>query len=198
MLRLDFVDGTLGWRRRHGGGRGQAVAKAVGLRAGVPPPKVLDCTAGLGRDAFILATLGCQVLGLERNSVVASALIDALQRAQEDEVTAKAMGGRLSFLEADSLQVLPEFVSSFQPQVLFVDPMHPPRSKSALVKKEMRILREEVGVDADAEELLRLALRQGVPRVVVKMPRRADAWVKSPRHQIMGRSTRFDIFINTS
>ena len=195
MLQLDLVDGTLGWRRRHGGGRGQAVAKAVGLRAGAKPPKVLDCTAGLGRDAFILASLGCVVHGLERSPVVAAALKDALQRAHTDSTTAEALGGRLSFQHADALLVLPELVASIEPEVLYVDPMHPPRPKSALVKKEMRLLREEVGVDVDAEDLVRLALEQGVNRVVVKMPRRAKAWVREPQHQMMGRSTRFDIFL---
>ncbi len=38
-------------RRKFGGGRGEAVAKAVGIK-GDYLPDVVDATAGLGRDAL--------------------------------------------------------------------------------------------------------------------------------------------------
>ncbi|MGL4894422.1 MAG: class I SAM-dependent methyltransferase, partial [Shewanella sp.] len=57
---VDFVTGAVAHRRKFGGGRGQSIAKAVGLKQGVTP-KVVDGTAGLGRDAFVLASLGCTV-----------------------------------------------------------------------------------------------------------------------------------------
>ncbi|MCX2957807.1 MAG: class I SAM-dependent methyltransferase, partial [Serratia symbiotica] len=65
---VDFVSGTLAHRRRFGGGRGEAVARAVGLK-GSELPDVVDATAGLGRDAFVLAALGCRVRMLERHPV---------------------------------------------------------------------------------------------------------------------------------
>ena len=46
-LRVDFVCGAVAHRLRFGGGRGQALAKAMGLRAG-KTPSVIDATAGLG------------------------------------------------------------------------------------------------------------------------------------------------------
>jgi hypothetical protein len=52
-------------RRKFGGGRGEAVAKAVGIK-GDYLPDVVDATAGLGRDAFVLASVGCRVRMLER------------------------------------------------------------------------------------------------------------------------------------
>jgi len=48
-LRVDFVTGAVAHRLRFGGGRGQDLAKAMGLRAG-KTPKIVDATAGLGRD----------------------------------------------------------------------------------------------------------------------------------------------------
>ena len=54
-LRVDFVGGSVGHRLRFGGGRGQDLAKAMGLRSG-KTPTVIDATAGLGRDSFLLAS----------------------------------------------------------------------------------------------------------------------------------------------
>ncbi|MDA9892076.1 class I SAM-dependent methyltransferase, partial [Planktomarina temperata] len=43
-LRVDFVTGAVAHRLRFGGGRGQDLAKAMGLRAG-KTPKIVDATA---------------------------------------------------------------------------------------------------------------------------------------------------------
>src|SRR5690606_8938845 len=80
---VDFIGGAVGHRRRFGGGRGQPLAKAVGLKGG-ENPRVLDATAGLGRDAFVLACLGSVVTLVERSPVVAALLEDGLLRAESD------------------------------------------------------------------------------------------------------------------
>jgi 16S rRNA (guanine1516-N2)-methyltransferase len=78
---VDFVTGANHHRRLHGGGRGQSVAKAIGLKAGNIIPTVLDCTAGLARDAFVLASLGCNMQLCERSPLVHLLLQDGLMRA---------------------------------------------------------------------------------------------------------------------
>ncbi|WP_183061661.1 class I SAM-dependent methyltransferase, partial [Salmonella enterica] len=80
---VDFVGGAMAHRRKFGGGRGEAVAKAVGIK-GDYLPDVVDATAGLGRDAFVLASVGCRVRMLERNPVVAALLDDGLTRGYAD------------------------------------------------------------------------------------------------------------------
>jgi len=80
-VRVDFVGGAQAHRRQFGGGAGQMVARAVGIR-GALRPSILDATAGLGRDAFVMASLGCRVTLLERQPVVAALLEDGLQRAR--------------------------------------------------------------------------------------------------------------------
>ena len=50
------------------------LCKAVGIRQ---RPRILDATAGLGRDAFIFAKLDCDVTLLERHPLLASQLIQA-------------------------------------------------------------------------------------------------------------------------
>ena len=67
----------------------------------------------------------------------------------------------------------------------------------ALVKKEMRQLRDLLGADPDSFELMQAALAAATKRVVLKWPLRADAMagLKAPSHQILGKSTRYDVFM---
>ena len=90
-VRVDFVEGAVAHRRLFGGGAGQMIAKAVGLLPGIRPT-VVDATAGLGRDAFVLAQLGCSVTLIERNPLVAALLEDGLQRAAADADVATIVG----------------------------------------------------------------------------------------------------------
>ena len=56
-LRVDFVTGAVAHRLRFGGGRGQDLAKAMGLRAG-KTPKIVDATAALVAIPFSWPHLG--------------------------------------------------------------------------------------------------------------------------------------------
>jgi len=87
--------------------------------------------------------------------------------------------------------------SSLNPEIVLVDPMHPPRKKSALVKGEFREIREIVGVDNDQLTLIETALATASKRVVLKWPAHASALdgVKACSHQIIGKSIRFDVFM---
>ena len=193
-LICDFVGGSVGHRFRHGGGRGQALPKAIGMKGG-KNPKVVDATAGLGRDSFLLASLGAEVTMIERSAHMHKLLSDGMARA-------KAAGGdiaeimtRMTLLHGDSKELLP----SLSPEVILIDPMHPPRTTSSLVKKEMRLTREIVGIDEDSADLAKIALASASNRVVLKWPRRADpiSEIPAPSHQIIGKSTRYDVFMIT-
>jgi 16S rRNA (guanine1516-N2)-methyltransferase len=191
-LGIDFVGGAVGHRYRFGGGRGQALPRAVGLRAG-EPLRVVDATAGLGRDAFLLASLGAEVVLIERSPEVHAALAEALARAHTASPEYAAIVGRMRLMLGDARELLP----GLAPEVVLVDPMHPPRGKSALVKEEMRILRALVGDDPDAGELMRVALATASRRVVLKWPLRAPPLpdLPAPSHSIGGKTTRYDVFV---
>jgi len=191
-VRVDFVRGRAAYRRRHGGGRGQLIARAVGLTAGHEPPRVLDATAGLGQDAFVLAGLGCPIQLLERSPVVWELLSDGLARARQvpelDDITA-----RIQLCRGDAGALIGSL--SEAPDVIFLDPMFPHREKSALVKKEMRLFRQLVGDDEDAGELLAPALQKARYRVVVKRPRHAPPLAgRAPNHTLEGKSSRYDLY----
>ena len=190
---VDFVEGAVAHRRKFGGGRGQSIAKAVGLKSGANPT-VVDATAGLGRDAFVLASLGCQVTMLERHPVVAALLADGLQRAQQDAEIGEWMRDRMSLRAGSALENLQQL--GFTPDVVYLDPMFPHRQKSALVKKEMRVFQSLVGPDLDADALLPAALAVAGKRVVVKRPDYAGYLNdKTPSMSIETKSNRFDVYV---
>nr|WP_268247417.1 class I SAM-dependent methyltransferase [Halomonas qijiaojingensis] len=196
-LKADFVAGRAAHRRRFGGGRGQLVAKACGLGK-TQTPSIVDATAGLGRDAFVLASLGAEVLMIERVPAIFALLEDALARAERDPQTAPT-AAHLRLARADATHELAATVAraGFAPQVIHLDPMFPHRTKSALVKKEMRIFRELAGDDQDAPRLLEAALDVATHRVAVKRPRTAPPIDgPAPRHVIEGKTSRYDLYVH--
>ncbi|RYV02946.1 16S rRNA methyltransferase [Shewanella sp. OPT22] len=189
---VDFVGGAVAHRRKFGGGKGQAIAKAVGLKNG-NIPSVIDATAGLGRDAFVLASLGCNVTLIERQSVVAALLEDGLKRAYQDPEIGKWMQQRMRLHHGASQNSLNEL--GIEADVVYLDPMYPHREKSAQVKKEMRLFQTLVGSDDDADELLPPALNIAQKRVVVKRPDYAEYLNgQTPSASIKTKKNRFDLY----
>jgi len=192
-LFVDFMGGSIEYRRRQTTSRKEGIARAVGLKGGTNPV-VLDLTAGLGRDSFILASLGCTVRMVERSPVVAALLADGIERARQ-EPTLSGIMARLSLMAGDSLEILRTWQGE-HPEVICIDPMYPHRGKSALVKKEMRLIRLLVGDDVDSDALLHAALGVARRRVVVKRPRLAPALTgPAPNFAISGKNSRFDVYL---
>jgi 16S rRNA (guanine1516-N2)-methyltransferase len=191
---VDFADARLRHRRLRGGGTRQPIARAVGLRRS-RPLHVIDATAGLGRDAFILASLGADVLLLERSPLIAALLTDGLERGQADPELAPIIE-RMHPIETDSVVYLQGLDEPHRPDVVYLDPMYPLRSKSAKVKKEMIALQAVIGADPDAHRLLAAALRAARDRVVVKRPRGAPPLADRQADTSTGAgNTRFDIYL---
>ena len=191
-VRVDFLEGGAAHRRQFGGGSGQMIAKAVGIQPGIRP-SVLDATAGLGRDAFVLATLGCELMLIERQPLIAALLEDGLARALADSEV-RPIVQRMHLQQGNAIDVMRHWQDE-PPQVIYLDPMFPHREKSALVKKEMRLFRPFVGDDVDAGDLLEAALGLASHRVVVKRPRKAPAiGGAKPGYSLEGKSSRYDIY----
>ncbi|TBW57881.1 SAM-dependent methyltransferase [Marinobacter halodurans] len=192
-VRAEFVSGKAGYRREHGGGAGQLVAKAVGLKRASEPLHVVDATAGLGQDAYVLAGLGCDLTLLERSPIIHALLADGLARAAED-VHAAALVARMHLESGNSIDWLRGRPGPLA-DVIYLDPMFPHRDKTALVKKEMALFRPIVGDDDDAPALLAAALEKARYRVVVKRPRKAPTIEgPAPSTQLEGKSSRYDIY----
>lgn len=194
-VRAEFVSGKMGYRREHGGGSGQLVARAVGLHKTKAGLHVVDATAGLGQDAFVLASLGCRVSLFERNPVIHALLADGLARAALN-VDCAPIVARMTLQAGSSADWLAEAAQAGEAvDVIYLDPMFPHREKSAQVKKEMQVFRTIVGDDDDSEALLGAALAAARYRVAVKRPRKAPAIDgPEPGTRVEGKSSRYDIY----
>ena len=186
-LWVDFNSTSMAHRLKHTTMKDDLI-KAIGIKRGIRP-RVLDATAGLGTDGFLLAYLGCAVTLIERSPIIAALLADGLQRAN-------AALRPQDLIVGDAKSTMKDLAKEQFPDVVYLDPMHPERNKSALVKKAMRLVRDVVGNDEDAQQLLAIALRCARKRVVVKRPRLASNLTDAkPDHVIVGKSTRYDIYL---
>ena len=190
---VDFVTGKSAHRRKFGGGKGQPLAKAVGVK-GSTTPQVLDLTGGMGRDAFVLATLGCDVQMIERSPVVAALLDDGLRRGMLDPQVHPIIE-KMALIHTDAQDYLKTLEEHQLPDVIYMDPMYPHSKKSAGVKKEMTLLRKLVGPDSDSAEVLKQALQSKVKRIVVKRPAKAPALgeIKADANSA-SPNTRYDLY----
>lgn len=176
-------------RRRVQGGRRQLLARALGLHRH-PQLRLLDATAGLGRDAYTLAALGAQVDCCERQPLTAALFDDALRRLGEREPLVAA---RLRRLPGGALERLVEPGPGWD--AILLDPMYPHDGKTALPQKTLQLLRDLAGDDEDADALLAPALARA-PRVAVKRPLSAP-WLagRAPSLSLRGTQARFDVYL---
>ena len=168
--------------------RRQPLARALGKKART----VVDATAGYCQDALLFALMGYRTTAIERSPVVLALARDGLRR-----LTARAgitLDKRLRLIEGDGRVLLPSITPP--PEVIYLDPMFPPkRKKSAAVKKEMRLLRALVGDDSDAHELLEISRRVALDRVVVKRPDDAPPLAPDPSMSLAGKLVRYDVYL---
>lgn len=191
QVRVDFVNGAAQYRRTKGGG--ELIAKAVNHTA---KPVVWDGTGGLGRDSFVLASLGLTVHTFEQNPAVACLLSDGLQRALQHESVAE-IAQRITLHFGDTCVLMPDLAADIgRPDVVYLDPMYPQRQKSAAVKKEMAYFHGLVGSAQDEAGLLHMAREIAGKRIVVKRPRLGQYLNdEKPAYQYSGKSTRFDVYL---
>ncbi len=197
---IDFIKGSLAHRQQYGGGRGQAIAKAIGLKSGITPT-VLDTTAGLAGDAFVLASLGCPVTLIERSAILFTLIENAIERASLNDSFQAIIEQGFHVYNCDANDyiteqlALPPPLARPAPDVIYIDPMYPERKKSALVKKDMQILQRLHGKDNDAAELLENSLHYAKKRVVVKRPVHAETVNdRPPNTYVKSKKTRYDIY----
>lgn len=178
-------------QRRVAGGKRQLLARAIGLHKHAEL-QVLDATGGLGRDAWTLAALGARVDLVERQPLLAALLRDAHARALNDPSHA-ATAQRLRLIESDAATVL---AGDARWDVVHLDPMYPDHGRHALPQREMQLLRELSGDDADADALLAPARAACRLRTVVKRQLQApQLGDQAPDFQLTGTQARYDIYL---
>lgn len=198
--RVDFQDASLLYRK-NSFGKHQGLAKAVGLNKH-EPMQVLDATAGLGRDAFILASMGCEVSMIEQSPLIYSLILDGLKRAAStDDMALEGILNKMSLHHARAQDWFEEIAQGKQakPDVIYLDPMFPPRSKNANVKRDIGLLQEVLGFDKNSNSLLEAAKGCAKHRIVVKRPGskagKASNGSLKPSFVVPGKTAHFEVYV---
>lgn len=188
---FDFTQGAIAYRLQKNRAWNELLVKALKINREAPGT-IIDCTAGLGRDMFILATLGCPVIAFERHPQIYEQLRLALDKALADPSCCDA---------ANRIQLIHGTAKDYILQInepiwgVYCDPMFPEREKTAAVKKEAAYLQETVGTDEDADHLIETARQFNPKRIVIKRPKNAPFLANlKPHHQIKSGKMRFDIY----
>jgi 16S rRNA (guanine1516-N2)-methyltransferase len=190
-LIVDFNDKKISYRLNKLSIKNEAVARACGLKRN-QPVSIIDTTAGLGLDSFILAALGFEITLLERSPIIYALLADGLRRASAEPKLA-AITNRMHLHHADAQIWL---ASHAKADIIYLDPMFPTRQKTALIKKEMAFCQDILVPAADTENLFTTALACALKRVVVKRPRLGLYLAqRTPSYSLTGSSSRFDIYL---
>jgi len=181
-IRVDVAQGPMA-RRIHTARRTDPLPRAIGLnrRSTV---SVVDATAGLGRDAMVLAHLGCTVIAVER----VPALCALLQLAVDD------LGAEIEVVKAESTSWLADISSEKFPDVVYLDPMFSDPGRSQ-VKKEMQACRALARETGDGAALLAAARRVAKDRVVVKRHPHNDPIAADVSHSVTSDRVRFDVYV---
>lgn len=196
-LYCDFRRGAGGFRIRHIRARHELLLRVIrGRHAEGAWPNVLDATAGLGRDTFLLAAAGCLVYPIERNPVVHALLRSGLHQARAEpwlESIALRIGEPIL---GDTVTEMVRLVSQRQISVVYLDPMFASDALNGKPKKEMQILSRLVGEQPDnGHELFAAARALTGVRVIVKRARHAPPLAGAvPNRAALGQSVRYDIY----
>ncbi len=192
-LCVDFTEP--GFRRRCRRSGEELLVRAARIRSR-QNALLIDAAAGLGRDGFLLAAAGFRVRMFERHPLTASLLREGLSQAALHPDTA-AIAARIRLTEGDALEYLPFLEEA--PEVIYLDPMFPARSKSAQVKRAARFLRslhEEEENREMEQRLLASALQLQPRKVVVKRPLKGGMPPgRPPSYTLKGRAVRFDVYV---
>ncbi|MSR69598.1 MAG: rRNA methyltransferase [Phycisphaerales bacterium] len=153
---------------------------------------LLDATAGLGGDAFILAASGFAVTAIERSPLVAAVLRDGLARACAEPRTA-AIAQRIELHERDA----GAFIAASRQvwAAIYLDPMYPVKSASALASKSIRLVRCAVGDDLDSAVLFRAAAESTCGRIIVKRPHHSQTLWPDPDLVFESKLARYDVYL---
>jgi len=151
--------------------------------------RILDPTAGLGGDAFLLNLQGATITLIEQNPLLATILYYAIIKGYFSPSTQIIYGDSQDYLQ----QLKP---ATFD--IIYLDPMFN-HSKLAKAKKPMQLVQQITSADNNsqiqAEQLFHSAQNK-VAKIVVKRENKQQQLVTTPRPDGVkyGKTVRYDIY----
>lgn len=156
-------------------------------------PVAVDAAAGMGEDSFLLAAAGYEVTLFEQDAVIAALLKDALCRAREDD-RLREIVGRMHLIEGNSIALMPQLTIS--PEIVYLDPMFPPRKKSGLIQKKLQLIQKLEQPCADERELYDAAVSLRPKKIIIKRPLNGALLAgKKPSYTVKGKAIRYDVVV---
>lgn len=182
-MTLDFRCGN--YRHRNQNIGKEPLLKAIKIKKKLPKT-LIDTTPGVLKDSVMLAARGIQITAVERNPLLYMMVKQALRQVSLP----------IDYHFGDAKQ----YLAAYPSEIIYLDPMYPPKKNAAQVKKAMQILHQIIGADADADALLIAAkqhIQQTPSRIVVKRPNYAEPLAKlPPNFTSQTGATRFDIYLS--
>lgn len=168
----------------------ELLVKAAKVKGDRSTMLAVDATAGFGEDSLLLAAAGFHVVMYECNETIAALLADAMERAADHPVLGSVVA-RMELIRGDSIEALRSMTTP--PDVVYLDPMFPERTKSAAVGKKFQLLHLLEAPCPNEEEMLAAAMAAHPRRIVIKRPLKG-AWLAGvkPDFSMSGKAVRYD------
>ena len=161
--------------------------KAIGY-GGESSKKILDCTAGLGHDAFILALLGQNVTVVEKNKGLCILFELALESLPQTSYFQEAKE-KITIINDDSASFVDKL---FDYDVVYIDPMFKDRGAAGR-SGIMSLISDYLDDFTDVSDVL---IRSKFNRMVIKRQKQfKQSGNISPSFILQGKSINFHVFI---
>ena len=171
----------------------ELLVKAAKIKGKTTGLTVLDCTAGLGEDSILLAAAGFTVKLYEYNPVIFELLKDAVKRGMDNHKLTNILS-RMELFNLDSVQALSGLDEP--PDIVYLDPMFPERSKNALAKKKFQLLQKLESPSGNEEALLNAAIDVHPKKIIIKRPLKGPYLGDiKPNYSLKGKIVRYDCIL---
>jgi 16S rRNA (guanine1516-N2)-methyltransferase len=188
-LKINIQKGALGWRLARAQHETH-LKKAIGKTD--RPLRILDATAGLLGDSMIMLALGHSVTAYEQSKILYMLLNNELNQLSETD------SNLINFQLINSNVCETKFnEESFD--VIYFDPMYPEDKASSARRSDLKKINsilEIEGLASDPESTFTYLRNIPSTKLIVKRPLKADAFKGSINYQVLGKSVRFDIYLN--
>ena len=186
-FKIDFNSGKTLWRTNRVEHE-KLIKKALGKHEA--PLSILDCTAGMLQDTLLFLSLGHKVTAVEQSKILFYLLNDAINRSN-DKIIFKA----LTLINANACS----YISKGQKfDVIYFDPMYPTSKKNALGSGQLEYLARILAIESienDSTQDFERLSSMPIKKMIVKRPIKAEPFSKKINYQVLGKTTRFDIYI---
>jgi 16S rRNA (guanine1516-N2)-methyltransferase len=154
------------------------------------PLKILDCTAGMLQDTLLFLSLGHQVTALEQSKILFYLLQDGISRSEDQSI--------FNQLDLKHMNACSYASQAKNFDVIYFDPMYPPSKKNALSSGKLEYIAKILEVESLKNNPMHdFEVLQLIPakKMIVKRPIKAESFSSQLNYQVMGKTTRFDVYI---